>query len=225
MKLILNVTSVCNLSCSQCGQKSWRRKLYHMSEEEVKNIIYYSEKSNYEIKELILSGGEPILWKNIHMLDFIRSSKIVKFITFFTNGVKEIPKEVLKNIDRLIISKYPKSNEDNINKTISNCSGLLKDIRIKNKKEFLIWPDNKLDNCLPAKCYCKFMSYYDGVIASCGEIFEIEKRYNVDLSKFKTTVDHINFLDDIETNHGSFDHCSYCIENKLVQKKIKKVKN
>ena len=60
------VTSKCNLKCHECIMKHFMEAnaKYEMSLEEIDFFLEASEKYNYKF-DFILSGGEPLIWKNL----------------------------------------------------------------------------------------------------------------------------------------------------------------
>lgn len=219
LKVLLHTTSVCNLNCEECGQKSWRNKPYHMSEKEIDDFLKAITNSNYKVKQLILSGGEPILWKNLHLIKKIRICENIKNITLFSNGVQEIPEWVIKIVNKIQFSIYFKSNL----KYIENLQKKYKHIAVKNKYKFWKWPIKKMENMIPARCGCAIVSYFNGLIANCGQVFEIEKRFSINCDKYKIKICD-NFLDFLAPEtYGHHEICNYCIENLNIQKFIEKV--
>lgn len=221
LKLLLHTTSVCNLNCTECGQKSWRDKPYHMSEQEIDDLLQALKDSKYGVKQCILSGGEPILWKNLHLVVRLRKSSNIHAITLFSNGVTKIPEWLIETVDKVQFSLYPKSDVE----YIKGLQGRYAHIAVKNKHKFWKWPRKKMEGMIPALCGCAIVSYFDGYIANCGQVFEIEKRFNVDCSRLKTKIckDFLKHL--APETYGHHDICSYCIENFNVQKVINKIKN
>jgi hypothetical protein len=188
-----------------------------MSLNDFEKFLECSRKSNYTINELVLSGGEPVLWKNIiPALEMIKKYSNIEKTILFTNGTKLISNDIVKNVDKIILSVYGKSNRTVMSQMKKFCINNKTDLKIKRKNRFWPWPNNKLDNTLPGKCVCAYYSVLGDEVAICGQIFELEKRFNLDLSKFKTKVCD-NYLDKLNYKLGSFDACQYCIENRKVQ--------
>ena len=83
--LILDITHSCNLSCRICD--IWKTSI---SEQDI-DIVYTNkmllEAKELGIKEVTLSGGEPLLRKDIfQILDFTKDIKI-KDLGILTNGI------------------------------------------------------------------------------------------------------------------------------------------
>ena len=61
--------STCNLSCEHCTVMPWmvkhKKKPYEMTKENIANFIYWSKKSDYFFNLIVLSGGEPLIWKDL----------------------------------------------------------------------------------------------------------------------------------------------------------------
>lgn len=103
-------TSVCNLACDECimGHLMKNDSKYHMSLEEIKLLIKYSEEANYEFK-FIISGGEPLLWNNLEKgLNLLKSSKITKEIVVFSNAMfhDKLNSNIMDSIDVIRVSHY-----------------------------------------------------------------------------------------------------------------------
>ena len=87
LKLLVWVTSDCNLTCPLCNQfHSMGINLgYHMPLNEVKNLVESCKRRNIHFSVIELIGGEPTLWVNLK-----EGIKILNEITddifFVTNG-------------------------------------------------------------------------------------------------------------------------------------------
>ncbi len=87
------ITNACNLSCQMCGQ--WSEKGYIRNRAKTPNppmaladwIRLVDEIADYEIRFILIRGGEPFLFPGIiELLEHIRSKGI--FISIDTNGTK-----------------------------------------------------------------------------------------------------------------------------------------
>jgi MoaA/NifB/PqqE/SkfB family radical SAM enzyme len=115
--IYISLNYICNNKCLMCGVPHKKHNKYNENLEfyknELKNIPF-EMKSNDTIT---ISGGEPLLFKDLYkLLDYIRKNYSCK-INMFTNArlLKDIEKvKLLKkfNIDKLIISFFD-SNEKN----------------------------------------------------------------------------------------------------------------
>lgn len=102
----------CNLRCSYCDTK------YSWDEESLKNIEVLSAKEIYEyikdtkVKNVTLTGGEPLIQKNISsLLELLNNDKdlVVHIETNGSVNIKEF-KEKYKNIIFILDYKSPSSN-------------------------------------------------------------------------------------------------------------------
>ena len=108
--LEVNLTDICNGSCSWCVEKNGYHPSKHVSPEILLEKILCAGKTN-----IILLGGEPTLYKYIKFLiDGLTKNKHNVFIT--TNGsmlTKSFAEEKLKNITGLNISLHHYDFEKN----------------------------------------------------------------------------------------------------------------
>jgi hypothetical protein len=227
--LILHAISACTLSCEHCGQGAWRDDTpqYKLTLEQVKKLLDVSRSSGYEIKEIIISGGEPTLWKDLDpsLKLFKEYPDVVKTVTLFSNGTRPINEETIKNVNSVIISFYKGSSVPFIQAAREKCVQLGVKFKLKNKDKFYPWPKEAVPDSVPGRCVCPFMSLLGDEIAVCGEIFEIEKRYKVDASQFRTKVE-VGFMNAFnKVRLGAMDICSMCIENMNVQQAYGKIVN
>lgn len=215
------VTSSCNFSCHECSQKTWREYDYQMSEEEVNKFISIIGESNYRFKRLLISGGEPTLWKNKNIIYKFKESGLFKQIVLYTNGFnyKSIL-QIEKHIDIIRISDYGEYNKKQIqeikklipNKTI-----------VVDKNEFVKHPDKFVNDSIPGKCICRGPLYYDNRIFFCAMTVEIGHRYNFENIKSYPLIH--GFMDIVDTRYGKLKICGYCIANTKVKDKMDKIKN
>ena len=114
--LTLFVTSICGMKCVDCcvSHQMESDNKYHMSLEEIKNLIYVMEKSEYQCS-ILLGGGEPLLWNNlIDGLKLLRESSAIQYISMNSTVVHgKITPELMELIDAIHISKS-KYNEQKI---------------------------------------------------------------------------------------------------------------
>lgn len=105
------LTDKCNLRCRYCGL--WKRNSPEMTTKQIFNLIDESEKDTAFV---YLSGGEPLLRKDIkEIIDYIAKKDGI-FTVLFTNGtlIKEKINDI-KNIDLVNISlDGPREIHDNI---------------------------------------------------------------------------------------------------------------
>ncbi|GBU07096.1 7-carboxy-7-deazaguanine synthase [Bacteroidales bacterium] len=91
----------CNLRCSWCDTPftSWHVEKGSYTNQDVAPVL----ESNPQIKEVIISGGEPCIYPGLEDLINICSSKN-KLITLETNGTLLIAENAMKMIDLVSIS-------------------------------------------------------------------------------------------------------------------------
>jgi len=82
MKMVLSIktTSLCNAMCKNCSVVPWMKMNpnYHTSLEDIDKLIFYSKASGYKWDIILLSGGEPLLWKFLpEAVQKLRDSKII----------------------------------------------------------------------------------------------------------------------------------------------------
>ena len=108
-------TGLCQASCSQCSQQHLMAAArdYHMSLEEVGNLIEAVRRSGYPpFRRLILAGGEPFLWRHVvECLQALRDAKCGP-IEVFTNAlaISKIETAIVF-VDTLRISLYDWNHE------------------------------------------------------------------------------------------------------------------
>lgn len=94
--ITINLTYDCNFKCKYCYQKNFHAKPGHMTVQDVDKI--YSFILNYNalhnednhLKEIVISGGESLLDKNIESINYILKKFSCDKFKLFTNGVNII---------------------------------------------------------------------------------------------------------------------------------------
>ena len=104
--IIFTVTQLCNYKCvmCRCWESKWSKDCL-TDEQLINSIKEFSE--IYDVKDIILTGGEPLLRKNL--LDIIKTCKKVGFnVTLTTNGSllnkNNIPKLIDTGLDVFSLS-------------------------------------------------------------------------------------------------------------------------
>ncbi len=227
ISVIIHSISACNLKCTHCGQGTWRKDLptYKLTFEQVKKFLDVCKESDYSIKEILISGGEPSLWKDLESsIKLMKQSEVVKSVTLFSNGTRLMSDEVIKNVNQIIVSYYNGSNKEAVDEMVKKCKEYGVRFKLKDKHKFWPWPTEKVEGTVPGQCVCTPMSLLGDEIAVCGQVFELERRFNLDCSTHKIKVEN-GFLDRLNMKIGTYDICGYCIENRSVQRKMDKVLN
>jgi hypothetical protein len=198
------------------GEVITQKQAYHMSSDEMAAIIKACKASDYKISELIFSGGEPTLWKNMEECVSIASqSSIFNQVNIGTNGAKWqrlIP--MRSHLSKIFVSKYP-SNEG-IRESMY--ASVLAPKLHQWSGRFTARPDHVLNlgmepsNGWPCKCHS--VGYYDNYFYSCGPIISLILRFpNSANYQMKTPVAPF-FVEKLESSQ---DLCKACVANPLVE--------
>lgn len=84
--LRISVTSRCNLSCLYCHREGAEKGDSEMTPEEIKRIVEVC--SGYGIEKIKLTGGEPLVRKDIvKIIEAISSVNGIKEVSMTTNGI------------------------------------------------------------------------------------------------------------------------------------------
>lgn len=92
----LEITSKCNINCKYCHNADYSNKPDDMSTCDIKNLVY-SLKQEYPINKVLLTGGEPLLNKDIIEIVKYISSLGIK-VDLVTNG-KLLDKEMVLKLE------------------------------------------------------------------------------------------------------------------------------
>ncbi len=91
--LTFNLTHKCNFNCFYCYQNKYKNNPEfrgQMSISDVKEIIGYINRPEFDasdIKQIVISGGEPLLPGNIDTINYICDNITAESKMMFTNGV------------------------------------------------------------------------------------------------------------------------------------------
>ena len=223
--------STCNLSCQHCTVMPWmvkHGKNYEMTVENIENFIYWSKKSNYFFKRIVLSGGEPLIWN--HLMESLRllkkeKGRLYQVISIQTNLLKVTKKniewfrEVLSLVDAVRVSVYLYNNKaiDLIHSTFS--AQERQKITYEDRHTAFMKPVLKpVPNSLPAICACPDYNLYgDGVeICAGGRSIAISmgKTIEEDYPNYHVKIDRENYLDRLNVHDQlQQDLCQYCTVN------------
>ena len=112
--VVWNITSKCNENCKFC----FRKKCNESTLEENKKI--FDNLSNIKMHRLTLSGGEPLLYKDLfELVNYIRTKNPSLILTINTNGKiidDDIMKQIIEKFD--IITFSIDSTNDTTNEKI-----------------------------------------------------------------------------------------------------------
>ncbi len=101
--ITFNLTHKCNFSCDYCYQNEYKSHSKYqgiMTIEDIKKIVSYLNLPVFnpvELEEIVISGGEPLLEKNIDTINYICNNIKTNKRTMFTNGINIIKYKI--NID------------------------------------------------------------------------------------------------------------------------------
>lgn len=103
----LNLTHRCNFACEYCYQKSYQMAEKYsvtMTVEDIDKIAAFLKNpifSPYELEEVTISGGEPLLPGNEEVINHILNSVPAKKYMLFTNGVNLLTFSKRTNFERI----------------------------------------------------------------------------------------------------------------------------
>jgi len=222
--ITLFVCLACQRSCPECSQRglmSWKPN-YQMSIEEVTDFIKYTKESNYpQFKSIIVSGGEPLLWKNLEEgTRLLKESGLAKAINVFSNGMngERISNELLSNINMIRISRYKDNGEilDDLFRRFGS-----QKIIIVNRTEHTPIPKNFLDNVLPATCGCEGFGVCDRVVYGCPMVPAVIKEFDIPMEIYPETYTDLkpHWMEYFEGfARENYQLCRGCIGNLKVRK-------
>lgn len=214
IRLLIWVTSECNLSCKWCNQaftmKSYSH--YQMSQQEVIHIVNSCERRGIRFDVIELTGGESSLWKNIEF-GAKWFSTICDQVTLVTNGnnpglIKSLGLQSWIVSESQATSEQMEQYKDVSNKVVINSH--------EHKKS----PAIAVKGVLPADCCVKIDSYgiaqnlieyIKGKIYYCCTAFAISQYV-------KLTPDLVcdfedDFLQRFSEKKYNKEICKYCLCN------------
>ncbi len=214
-------TSRCQLRCCGCSVEAWRDKnpCYEMSIDEVIDFVDACRASGYKIGQIIISGGEPMLWRHlVHGACLLRP--IADKMSMFSNGIAALSRidEVRKAsefFDEIRVS----ADEHNINAvTALRNGGLNCKVKIKDKSEFRLRPRAAVTGVLPAKCRCPHIELCDGRLYACALLLSGSVADGVDVPDDMNTDVSPGFMDRLDTaNVTSMPMCAKCESNMRIK--------
>lgn len=199
---------------------------------DVKRFIAATKASGYHFKILLLSGGEPLLWKKIiPATRLLKESGIADCIKMLTNSCAVNSsnlkwfKDVIENIDNVRISKYI-GNERSVELIQKNFGHLYK-IHISDKTDFMVQTRTPVKDSLPADCACNYPTVFGDQIDICGGS-RFQGLYNGTNTEKSFTVPvkkgYLDYFDKVEGKYMQ-DACQYCMVNRKVLSVLKSEKN
>ncbi|MEG2656885.1 MAG: radical SAM protein [Clostridium sp.] len=130
--LNIYVSNVCNLNCKYCYREESKINIEKTDPEQIlEKLDEFKEKG---INSIHFTGGEPLLWPGL--LKTLRAVKKIGFTTkITTNCTVEIPKELIKLVDKFILSIDGLQNTMRIHRGIQDFNIVKKNlIELKNNK-------------------------------------------------------------------------------------------
>ena len=234
-KIVLHSTDACNTNCKYCsrGVPFVKRKRSYSASEFVPWLNFLIKK-NIKFTSISISGGEPFLHPNI--FDFVDElkynypDKIIRLTTNFFWANEETIKDYapkLKNLDNLVISKYPPILEkcggndqfDSLVKLFKqSCPHV--NFEVYNQSNFTSWELRKQKKSINTICTTEKANCYtlgpEGImtrcVIACGarnisqykSILEMNNEYFFDLKKWNKKK-FLNFV-----HKFPFDLCEHC---------------
>jgi organic radical activating enzyme len=143
-----------------------------------------------------LTGGEPKLWTNYDV------------------GMKLL----LEDFKGVMVNTFFKSNDgknESISEHINKTQKGIKHTPL---------PDKKIISDGRNFCHCARHMYLDGNIYFCSNIYNLYKKFNLELEKYRCAINK-NYLEKFENlKFGEIEHCNYCHSNQKVKDYFKNVK-
>ena len=213
LNLRIFVTAACNRNCRSCSQELWRKhhKNYHLSNDDLERLIQSCLENNYRFNRVILTGGEPTLWKNFDSVKLLHKAGIAKAIQVHTN-VKSITaaQRLIDNktyLDLVRVSSYPDS------KAITDQlkAGIGKRLYLVDKTEFWELPKTIQPSAVPGVCCCDGPAYAGGTrIWYCGGCWSVARQFNLEPLSTEMSGD---WLARIRKDYGAWEGCGGCVSN------------
>ncbi len=230
IKMSLYVTSVCNLECAECIMQHTMQAdpKYQMSLEELQALIEYGELSGYQF-DFVLTGGEPLLWKYLpEGLQLLRTSRITKNITMFSNGMfpERVTQPVADALTAIRLSEYL-YNADKV-KQLQRLWP--RKVSIVERTGFWKNPTEPvpLQIALPVECMNPEVMYYNGEVYACPHNLSLAK-LSGSTAKLSRSVRQVNFLVGLPGIKKDHQHaseiCTWCISNNKIRKHAEKTLN
>ena len=222
----LFVCLACQRKCPQCSQKGlmkWKPK-YQMSLDEIKLFVDYTKQSNCDqFKSIIVSGGEPLLWRHLEEgVQIIQKSCLARDVNIFSNGmnVRVITQRLINNINVLRVSRY------------SDNKFVLFDLMVRFGPKKIVIVDREIhcpipktlfDNVLPAQCGCEGYALCDNIMYACPMVPTISQEMGFSLQDFPETYcalqpHWVEILDKFKRANHLF--CRACIGNWKIRKQL-----
>ena len=164
--------------------------------DEVNKFIEVSKLSNYKFN-IVFSGGEPLLWKNLHEgIDTLYNSGICNTMTMFTNDIhyKRLTQETVDKLNSIRVSHYKdvEGGSDNT-QHIREIRRLYPKAVGVDRSAFWINPTSPVENYTPVKCMNSERLLYNYNIYACPHSASIAA-HNGSKVKISNPLE-VNFMD------------------------------
>ena len=190
-----------------------------MSLEDIREFIYFTEASNYQIRLLNIQGaGEPLLWKNLDEgISLLEASKAIENIQIITNGLhlEHISDTTLQKIDRLRVSNY---GSFSITKEVEKKLSFLKGDALVFRRPLFCKAPKKEDEpaTLPGICISPGPTIVEKKVylACTPPVFDAMALSGLEPDPRSIVNLELNYLHKYSTDfQGKMPICSYCTEN------------
>lgn len=201
----LEITSKCNLNCEYCHNSSFNNSKNDMTTQEIIDLVKKLDEKN-KIKKILLTGGEPLMNKDICLLISTFTDMGIK-LDMVTNGTL-ITKELLKKLEEAGLKRI-RLSIDSVNDSI----------KTRDKANpYKLWKTAKLitDNSnieLAIHTVCS--------PANVEQLYEVYKKlFEVKASRWR--VFDIGYQGNLINNKNHFDFSDYYQKMIISTKKILK---
>jgi lysine 2,3-aminomutase len=100
-RVLLELNNICSLYCPFCTRKRqmFSKNKWQLKKEEIENILKFIDQ-NIEIKEIIISGGDPLMSPAllIYLLKSLERKDIIKIIRIHTRMPITAPNKIKHNV-------------------------------------------------------------------------------------------------------------------------------
>jgi hypothetical protein len=230
-QLAMEVTSACQLNCSECSTHVARNRWHgwHASLDQVEALIRATRDSNYWIKELHINGmGEPTLWQHLNEgIKMLAESKCIGRVSMLTNGrsLSRISEESWKHLYHVPVSEYPEQDNSLLHELKQQHGSK---INILPLSEFWTLPTHRYCGTTPCVCCSPGPMHLDGFIyLNCGPAGFTAAAQAKDCGCGDGSVECVpcekGYLETWNPKKaGAMDVCEFCIANcNIPRQKVK----
>ena len=217
-------TSRCTRDCPQCSQRGFRIRCkdFDLPLSDLAIWIACTKESAYPLYDsVILTGGEPLLWKNVEEgARLLRQAEVSHQLNLFSNGdcLDRVTDRLMESLTTLRLSHYG-NNTKNI-KSLKKRYG--SKVAIVNQQQHFPIPTSLADtSVLPAKCGCEGPALIGNRVFGCSMLATVANEFGIDLAQYpeshcKLQVGYLELLANFpRTRH---DCCRGCIGNLALRK-------